>query len=89
MKSDLTLIPGVGKKIEENLFNIGITCIEDLKGKIPEELYELDCEVKGFREDMCALYVFRCAVYFAENEEHEPEKLEWWYWKDKKYPYEV
>ena len=32
------------------------------------------------------LYVFRCAVYFAEHEQHEPEKLKWWYWKDKEYP---
>lgn len=28
-------------------------------------------------------HVFRCAVYYAEHEEHDPEKLKWWYWKDK------
>ena len=41
---------------------------------------------KGFQEDKCQLYVFRLAVYFAENETHEVEKLKWWYWKDKEYP---
>ena len=49
-------------------------------------LYEMDCLQKGFRDDRCVLYVFRCAVYYAEHEQHEPEKLKWWYWKDREYP---
>ncbi|HCF85169.1 MAG TPA: hypothetical protein DEV72_08210, partial [Ktedonobacter sp.] len=28
------------------------------------------------------LYVFRCAVYYAPNEQHEPQLLKWWHWKD-------
>jgi hypothetical protein len=83
---DLQKIPGVGKNIEEDLLNIGIRRIEDLKGKDPEELYQRDCIYKGFQEDRCQLYVFRSAVYFAEHEEHEAGKLKWWYWKDKEYP---
>lgn len=82
----LQKIPGVGKNIEQDLLNIGIRTIEDLKGKNPEELYQMDCMYKGFQEDRCQLYVFRGAVYFAEHEKHEPEKLKWWYWKDKEYP---
>ena len=35
-------------------------------------------------QEKCVLYVFRLAVYYANNEVHEPEKLKWWYWKDKK-----
>lgn len=84
--SDLKKIPGVGSNMEQHLQNIGIHCIADLRGKDPEELYRLDCMKKGFRDDRCVLYVFRCAVYFAEHEQHEPEKLKWWYWKDKDYP---
>ena len=76
-------IPGVGKNIAQDLMEIGITCVADLRGKDPEELYLLDCQKKGFQEDRCQLYVFRCAVYYAEHEEHDPEKLKWWYWKDK------
>ncbi|MGA3073400.1 MAG: helix-hairpin-helix domain-containing protein, partial [Bryobacteraceae bacterium] len=30
----------------------------------------------------CVLYVFRCAVYFASEAEHDPELLKWWNWKD-------
>ena len=84
--SDLKKIPGVGANMEQHLKNIGIYCISDLRGKDPEELYRLDCMKKGFQDDRCVLYVFRCAVYFAEHEQHEPGKLKWWYWKDKEYP---
>ena len=44
-------IPGVGKNIEQDLMNIGIREISDLKGKSPEELYRQDCLHKGFQED--------------------------------------
>ena len=84
--SDLKEIPGIGAKMAQHMHNIGIQCIADLKGRDPEELYHLDCLKKGFQEDRCALYVYRCAVYFSEHEEREPEKLKWWYWKDKEYP---
>ena len=86
MKTELTTIPNVGKRTKEAMMNIGITCVEDLKGKDPEQLYIQDCLTKGFQEDRCALYVFRMAVYYAEHTEWEAEKLKWWYWKDKEYP---
>ena len=69
--SDLKTIPGIGKNIEQHLHHIGIETVEDLRGKDPEELYLKDCLFK--------------AVYYAEHETHEPEKLKWWYWKDKEY----
>lgn len=84
--SDLRTIPGIGKNIEQDLLSIGIQSVSDLKGKKPEELYEKDCLKKGFKEDMCQLYVFRLAAYFAEHKTHEAEKLKWWYWKNHKYP---
>lgn len=82
--SDLRRIPGIGRNIEQDLVNIGIKCINDLKGKNPEQLYAEDCRFKGYKEDKCQLYVFRLAVYYAENDVHEPEKLKWWYWKNVK-----
>lgn len=86
MKTDLIEIPNVGEKTKQSLINIGITCIEDLKGKNPEELYIKDCLAKGFQEDKCQLYLFRMAVYYAENTICEEQKLKWWYWKNKEYP---
>lgn len=82
MKTDLITIPYIGKNTKEDLINIGIHCVEDLKGKDPEELYKQDCEFKNYKEDKCQLYMFRMAVYYANNEKHDKEKLKWWYWKD-------
>ncbi len=86
MKTNLLKIPYIGKNTKEDLYNIGITCVEDLKGKNPEELYLKDCQFKGYQEDRCQLYMFRMAVYYAEHDTWDKEKLTWWYWKDKKYP---
>ena len=86
MKTDLITIPNIGEKSKQALLNIGITCVEDLKGKKPEDLYLQDCIVKGFQEDKCQLYLFRMAIYYAENTVWDEEKLKWWYWKDKEYP---
>ena len=86
MKTDLLKIPNIGKSIKQDLLNIGITCMEYLKGKNPEELYLQCCDFKGFQEDRCLLYVFRMATYYAENSTYDNEKLKWWYWKDKQYP---
>jgi predicted RecB family nuclease len=84
---NLTIIPGVGKSIASDLWHIGIKKVDDLKGQDPEELYELSNRFAGKTQDRCLLYVFRCAVYYAETPEdaQDPEKLKWWNWKDGKY----
>jgi hypothetical protein len=82
MQTDLLTIPGVGKSMKQHLENLGITCVADLIGQDPEALYLKDCQFHGGHVDRCVLYVYRLAVYFAENETHEPEKLKWWNWKD-------
>lgn len=86
MKRPLEEMPGIGPRIARAMENIGIHTVADLRERDPEELYRLDCLQKGFQEDRCALYVYRMAVYYAENEEHDPEKLKWWYWKDQPCP---
>lgn len=86
MKTELTTIPNVGPRTKQALKNIGITCVEDLIGKNPEDLYLKDSIKKGFEEDKCELYLFRMAIYYAEHKSHEKEKLKWWYWKDHEYP---
>lgn len=79
----LQSIPGVGPSIEKDLIDIGITKISDLARKDPEKLYDRLCKIRNSRIDRCVLYVFRCAVYFAENKDYDPELLKWWNWKDK------
>ena len=79
---NLQIIPGVGKSIAIDLYNIGIRSVTDLKKKDPEELYRKSNEIVGVIQDRCLLYVFRCAVYFAETKNPKKDKLNWWWWKD-------
>jgi hypothetical protein len=78
----LLQIPGVGNKFVEKFAQLGIDSIDDLKGRDPLTLYCQYCELCGEKVDRCVLYVFRTAVYYAENSQHDPQKLKWWNWKD-------
>ena len=80
---NLEQIPGVGKSIAQDMRNIGINSVSQLKDSDPENLYQKLCDFKAGPVDRCMLYVLRCAVYYASNAEHDPELLKWWNWKDK------
>lgn len=91
MKKDIQLkelmtIPGVGKSIARDLWNINIRQVTDLKNQDPEELYALSNRLAGTIQDPCLLYEFRCAVYYANSDpkHQDPEKLKWWNWKDRR-----
>lgn len=90
---DLQTIPGVGPSIAGDLTELGIRRVRDLEGRDPNELYERLSERRGVRMDPCVLYVFRCAVHYAETHAAEAgrpdgelagtdsELLKWWNWK--------
>jgi hypothetical protein len=80
---ELEQIPGVGKIIARDIQNIGIHSIDDLKGRQAQQLYDRLCQFKASPVDRCMLYVFRCAIYYASNTDHDPELLKWENWKDK------
>lgn len=75
-------IPGIGKSMAEDLRVLGIESVADLTEKDPQQMYDRLCEIRNTKLDPCVLYVFRCAVYYASNNVHDPEKLKWWNWKD-------
>jgi hypothetical protein len=77
----LRSIPGVGPRTAEDLRTLGIGRPDDLVGRDPERLYARLCAAHGGHSDRCNLYVYRCAVYFAEGG-RDPELLKWWSWKD-------
>lgn len=81
--NELEQIPGVGKTIAQYFMDVEIRSVQDLRDQKPEELYERLCVHQGKRIDRCMLYVFRCAVYYASTNNHQPELLKWWNWKDK------
>ncbi len=78
----LQTIPGVGKAVSEDLLNLGYQSVEDLKNEDPQKMYDRLCVLQGEKIDRCMLYTFRCAVYFASTKNPDPEKLQWWKWKD-------
>ena len=78
----LRQIPGVGKSIAEDLWELGIRKVNDLANNDPEILYQQLCVIQGQKIDRCLLYVLRCAVYYASNTDHHPELLKWWNWKE-------
>lgn len=80
--SVLQEIPGVGPSIAGDLNGLGVHRVEDLRGADPERLYEQLCTLRGAPIDRCVLYVFRCAVYYASEPNHDAELLKWWNWKD-------
>jgi hypothetical protein len=79
---DLRRIPGIGKSLAQDLYTQGFRAVDELKGCDPQAMYERQCDIQGCHVDRCWLYVARCAVYFAETPDPEPEKLKWWNWKD-------
>ena len=82
-EDDLETIPGIGPSMAAHLRRLGVTQAADLRGQSPEALYERDSELAGGHLDPCVLYTYRCAVYFASNEQHDPALLKWWNWKDR------
>jgi hypothetical protein len=79
---DLESIPGIGPNLAGDLRHLGIRRVSQLKRRNPQRLYDRLCELEGGPVDRCVLYAFRCATYFATEDEHDPELLKWWNWKD-------
>jgi hypothetical protein len=79
---DFMTIPGVGPAIARDLYDLGFLSVQELKGQSPEYMYTRLCTLQGSPVDRCMLYVFREAVYYASHQEHDPDLLNWWNWKD-------
>ncbi len=82
-RDPLQIIPGIGPSMCEDLRGLGVRAVSDLVGADPQDLYDRLCDQVGQRVDPCVLYAFRCAVYYASNDEHDAELLKWWTWKNR------
>ena len=80
---ELQAIPGVGPNNARHLWEAGIRSVRQLRTTNADEIYRKACRRRGEKLDRCLLYVFRCAVYYASRDEHDPELLKWWNWKDR------
>ena len=81
---DFQRIPGIGPSMSDDLWRLGYRAVAELRGEEPEAMHQRLCELSGGHVDRCVLYVFRCAVYFASNDEHDPDLLKWWNWSDQR-----
>ena len=88
-EDDLEHIPGIGPKISYELKALGFRNTKDLRNQDPEVIYQDLSKLRKKHIDRCVLYVFRCAVYFANNKRPDPKLLKWWRWKDKNAEYET
>ena len=82
MADDLQTIPGIGPSMAQDLRDLGIYSVGELVGQQPAVMYKRLCQLHDMRIDRCVLYVFRCAVYFATEDQHDQDLLKWWNWKD-------
>ena len=83
--TDLTKIPGIGKKMTEHLSAIGYLDIDSLKGQNPEEIYTKHClhYGPGNQSCKCVLYCYRLAVFYADHDgQLPPDKANWNDWRD-------
>lgn len=81
--NDISTIPGLNNDDIIRYFNIlGRKKICELKDTDPEELYLELCRRCKENVDRVMLYILRYAVYYSSHEEHDPELMHWWNWKD-------
>ncbi len=67
-------IPNVGKRIADDLRQLGMETPLQLCGKDPYEMYERLCAQTGVRQDPCLLDTFIAAVRFMDG----GPALPWW-----------
>ena len=79
---ELQTIPGIGKSLAADLYQLGYRHVSDLRNENPEKMYNRLCALTHSKQDPCVLYTFRCAVYYASTKKPKPELLKWWNWKD-------
>ena len=81
LASPLMRIPRMDVRAARDLLDIGIRELYQLQGRSPEALFE-DVQAKKPEVPEHRLPYLRMAVYFAENEKPEPEKLHPSFWMD-------
>ena len=82
----LQVIPGIGPSLAQDLLSLGFRQVADLRHAKPQQMFDRLCTLTKSSQDPCVLYTFRCAVYYAGHDQHDPELLKWWNWKDRPDP---
>jgi hypothetical protein len=73
-------LAGIGPAMIGDFALLGVTSVDDLAGRDPDELYRELERLTQSRQDPCVLDTFRCAVAQARNPDLPREQRNWWYW---------
>ena len=67
-------IPNVGPRMAADLIKLGVTSLEDVAGRDPDEMYHELCAIDAKRHDPCVRDIFAAVVSHAEGGPARP----WW-----------
>jgi hypothetical protein len=67
-------IPNVGPRMAADLIKLGVTSLEDVAGRDPDEMYHELCAIDAKRHDPCVRDIFAAVVSHAEGRPARP----WW-----------
>lgn len=84
LEKNLGDLEGVGKACLKDFEVLGITSVDELTRRNPDEMYKQLCILTGQKQDICVLDVFRCAVAQARDPHLPEEQRLWWYWSKKR-----
>lgn len=72
MKKEFQKIPNVGPKFAQDLIDLGIVDISEIKGQDPLDLYKRLEKLSGSRQDPCVLDTFMAIVDYAQTGQSRP-----------------
>ena len=75
MASPMMRIPRMDVRVARDLIDLGIRELYELQGRAPETLFEEIQKIRPDTPDWRLPYI-RMAVYYSENEEHDPKMLQ-------------
>ena len=81
LNSPFSRIPGLDLMTVRDLLNLGLSQIDELRGRSPESLFE-DIQKQQENTPLDRLWYLRLAIYYAETDEPDRSLLQAWKWKD-------
>ena len=74
VSKELQKLPNIGPACAADLILLGITSVEDLKTRTPDDLYAELCAKTNVRHDPCVWDTFASVVHYAKT----GERKKWW-----------
>ncbi len=81
-ETELTEIPEMNDDIKAHLERLGYYCVEELKNQNAVEMYKRECFIKNRRIDRFYYHAYQLAVYYANTDTPDSQKLTLSYWQN-------